>query len=73
MGVLCTSDETEGREPRLGVSAGSKVGLGETSLGTGGATVMPVSSDWQAMAAGTERTEDLEALAAATVANDVTF
>lgn len=38
-----------------------------------GATVVPVSSDWQAMAAGTERTEDLEALAAATVANDVTF
>lgn len=34
---------------------------------------MPVSSDWQAMAAGTERTEDLEALTAATVANDVTF
>lgn len=38
-----------------------------------GATVVSVSSGWQAMAAGTERTEDLQTLAAATVANDITF
>lgn len=34
---------------------------------------MSVNSDWQAMAAGTERTGDLETLAVATVANDVSF